>query len=872
MKTIISPQLSLLFATHTWLPGHETPKPKGNAFCDVLSLALLAGFSLTTPKAALLREEDIWQRVDAALPEGQGLDIGFPKPCGEFLIYGACHSKQDIRGSEVAVSCAGRSKRLLVFGQRFWRDGGASEPLPFTRMPLDWEHAFGGPEHAANPLGKGLVPVEDGLMPLPNVEDPKQCVASPGDRPEPAGFAALAPHWPQRARYYGTPDDAWLEQAWPGVPLDHNIKYACSAPEDQRLDPGVFFSGGEAVRIQRMHPEHEVLDFTLPKLRCRLFLQRVEGAFSEIPTVLETLWFFPELETGLMLFRGVSHANGEDCADVAAILADVEPEECKAKPESHYREWCAKELAPPAPPAEPEPAPEAEPAPKPEATTAMAVAVPAIKPPDLSPLEACVKELQEKTDAQLAALGVSKEDAQAYLDKIVAENESTISSEDVDISLDQGMQQLQDKVAELEANAKQVLESQGLDTSPEALQKILAKYADVSESEFDPQAGMKAMQSLLERPGLDEEARAGLQKGMEGYSQLAVALTGLKALEEKLGKPVEGSEKEQDQEKKGEEKPAPAPDKAPETAESAADLPRELRRLSTEQALERIKQRLPLKDFDLGECDFSAKDLSGADFSGALLMGAKFVSANLEGADFSGALCHGCDMSKASLTNTNFSQAKLDGADLSETMARGANFHKARMQDANLQKTNLQDANLREADLGGANLDAADCSRCQAAGVRLQRASLKKTNFTAADLAACRMGPGTDASGACFAQANMTMARMSRALLDKADCSGANLDNADCCKASCQGTVFRMASAKRCDFTRADLQAADLSGVNLFRGALRQANCSKARIENANLYGVDFYRCRVNPENISDCILGRTLLRPGLLRQAKGKP
>ena len=105
------------------------------------------------------------------------------------------------------------SRRLRVFGNRRWmREGDEwviSRPEPFARMPLVWELAFGGhvpagaggvPEvEARNPVGRGLVGADEGDIagrPLPNIEDPEQLIASPADRPAPAGAGPGWPPWP----------------------------------------------------------------------------------------------------------------------------------------------------------------------------------------------------------------------------------------------------------------------------------------------------------------------------------------------------------------------------------------------------------------------------------------------------------------------------------------------------------------------------------------------------------------------------------------------------------------------------------------------------------------------------------------------------
>ena len=55
---------------------------------------------------------------------------------------------------------------------------------------------------------------------LPNLEDPREMVRTPNDRPAPAGFGPLDATWPQRTALMGTYDDRWLREDFPGLPKD----------------------------------------------------------------------------------------------------------------------------------------------------------------------------------------------------------------------------------------------------------------------------------------------------------------------------------------------------------------------------------------------------------------------------------------------------------------------------------------------------------------------------------------------------------------------------------------------------------------------------------------------------------------------------
>src|SRR5690606_6756435 len=112
-----------------------------------------------------------------------------------------------------------------------WRHGltgwRPSDPTPFLRMPVDLAHAFGGPDHAANPYGKGAM--QAGADPtgkqLPNIEWPDAPVRSIQDTPPPATLGNLPATTPSLTRWAGTFDAAWEATRFPWLPDDVDPRY-----------------------------------------------------------------------------------------------------------------------------------------------------------------------------------------------------------------------------------------------------------------------------------------------------------------------------------------------------------------------------------------------------------------------------------------------------------------------------------------------------------------------------------------------------------------------------------------------------------------------------------------------------------------------
>lgn len=96
-------------------------------------------------------------------------------------------------------TCGDRSWR------RTWRGIRPSDPAPWERIPLTWEHACGGGDgdaiEARNPLGRGFrqraTAFAEGLR-LPNLEHPDQPLVRWGATPPPVGCAWTLPAFAHR--------------------------------------------------------------------------------------------------------------------------------------------------------------------------------------------------------------------------------------------------------------------------------------------------------------------------------------------------------------------------------------------------------------------------------------------------------------------------------------------------------------------------------------------------------------------------------------------------------------------------------------------------------------------------------------------------
>jgi hypothetical protein len=117
------------------------------------------------------------------------------------------------------------------------------------RVPIDYEHAFGGIGFADNPLGTGARP-GDAEPSLVDVVDPRAV----------ACFAPLPRAWPSRRARMASLPHRPFDEAWLDVPDDFDWECLHAAPKDQRVR---FLRGDEWIVMDALHPAH-------PRFRTRL--------------------------------------------------------------------------------------------------------------------------------------------------------------------------------------------------------------------------------------------------------------------------------------------------------------------------------------------------------------------------------------------------------------------------------------------------------------------------------------------------------------------------------------------------------------------------------------------------------------------------
>ncbi|WP_434385340.1 DUF2169 family type VI secretion system accessory protein [Melittangium boletus] len=246
-------------------------------------------------------------------------ETAFIKPATDVVLIG--HAYPPHKGATeglVALQVGPLKKVVRVTGERVWfRSMGhiaATKPLPFDKLPLTWERAFGGwdrtdPKQPAfeprNPVGRGFRAsprhFEEGLT-LPNLEDPAETLREFGQRVTPVGFGFTSPHWQPRAKHAGTYDETWRKTRQPLLPKDFDRRFF-NAAAPGLIAPG-YLKGDEPVLITGASPGGR-LAFRLPgQAAPRVSVDRETGEASQPDMRLDTVVLDPDAQRIQLLWRG----------------------------------------------------------------------------------------------------------------------------------------------------------------------------------------------------------------------------------------------------------------------------------------------------------------------------------------------------------------------------------------------------------------------------------------------------------------------------------------------------------------------------------------------------------------------------------------
>jgi len=727
-------------------------------------------------------------------------DFADYKPRADVMLKGTCHAPhgKPVTECPVKFSVGQWSKTLKIVGRRVFSDrfSGAevSDPIPFTKLAVSWENAFGGAGVEKNPVGKGASGAE-----LPNVEAPGLTMRSRSDRLEPAGFGPINPLWAPRAgrvgKNYGP---QWKKERAPYFSDDFSFSHFQSAPEDQWLP---YLKGDELLGFANLDPKHAILETQLPGLRVRAFVNDDKDRFREVKLELDTI--FADLDEGLvyLTWRGLDAVREDDRADVKTVLIASEPLGDEPRKADHYKaELVAFEADP--------------------------LGLASIKKPERPDTKGLEKKLEDFKALQASMKESANNDDPKGLEKAVTGA----------LGLAGG--------SEAERLSAEVPALLGQAAANDPVGNANAGFAAVSKKQVKPPS------LKLVKPGETPAIQMG-----EAGAELASIKTRLPEIEQQMrdaNLPMEGFDKLKEMladprlAKLGE---TPASEETPRAGQdlSGMDLRgRDLRGLDLSACI--MKRTLlsganlagarlvgaNLSEALLDRVDLSAANLSNANLSKAILTGAIAPGAAFDGAEIRMSLFGGANLRSASFDNARVELSVFGDADLKDARFSSAKFLRTLWNAGKLDGTSFE----------GATLDSTMMRGCTATKASFAKARLLTAAFIETDLTGATFH---DAKGeraiftksvlreVSFERADLFRSHFTEAKAERAKCGAADLKGSRFYRSVFIGATFEHANLLRADFSKADLTRVRFKGANLYEAAFIDAFGASTDFTDANL-------------------------------------
>lgn len=802
------------FLVGTKLTSRHPPQPE-------MMLVVRASYSIDANGQLSPIKEAIDQRYlsGETFADGDDERVGgcvFPSDFAEFKLNaevffkGSCHAAGGIPLTECLVrfGVGTWSKTLRVVGRRAWSDKriGAlgSTPLGFTSIPITWANAFGGPEFADNPAGKGFADE------LPNIEYPQEPIKSRSDRPAPAGFGPIASTWPARSKKMGSAyGKSWKDKRAPFYAEDFDWSFFSSAPRDQQLSG--YLRGDEEIVFQNLHATAPTLQSRLPGIRVRAFVHDDQKRFREVPMSLDTLLADLDRNVIELSFRGVTEAREHDFEDIRTMLVVSEQLDEKPKPETYYRDILLAFEKDPVGLAQAMPADFAD----------VIARANAQQRGEAIPLRSDLDPISARVDQKLGKFG-------APIVESIAKN------------IQQAQAQANQNNRDIGPDIAKV--SQAIDDTPPAM--VIRKPGVL------PPIGLRKSMRVI----LDEVAR---------LKQAVVSPNIPKSEREKLERQIAELEAFPHDSQWTQLDPAYRPPTTP----ISTDAPGPGKDLSERDFTGQDLRGLDLRGANLEAAILTRADLSDADLTGANLRDAvlfktnlshaKLVSADLRRANLAHVRARNADFSGAQLETTFLEDAQLQSAIFTKASGEYAIFCRAHMHQVQAEQAKFDHADFTEADLQSASLHFASLKNAQFSGCRGIKTQFVGAFIEGASFRAAKL------ELASFADARGNKPIFEEAQLDDADFSHTELPGAFFSRISATSTSFVCANLPGARFYKAQLIQADATRANLFQSDFSRATVSRTKFVKANLYEANFTATKGQDANFLDANLKRSTMEVG---------
>jgi hypothetical protein len=274
-------------------------------FVTKVTFELHPGVSLLASSQEPIHEQDVHWDNEPARSLYAASDLVPLKPRADVVVVGSVFAPEGraLRAVFARLVVGDIDKMIEVHQDRTLdADGKMLRGERFTRMPLSYELAAGGPD-TENPAGVRLdVRDAHGNLKLPNIQPSGVDITAPGAEIAPVGFGPIPPTWPERSRKLGHHAATWSPGFLTAGPLPEDLDWSFfnSAPADQQL---AVLPAEVRLLLENLHPQVPRLVTMFPPLRLGATLEGRGGAHP-LETRCDTLWIDTDRSIACLSFRG----------------------------------------------------------------------------------------------------------------------------------------------------------------------------------------------------------------------------------------------------------------------------------------------------------------------------------------------------------------------------------------------------------------------------------------------------------------------------------------------------------------------------------------------------------------------------------------
>lgn len=798
---------------------HKTYQLKSHQF----AVGALAFFTLDNSDAHPLIEYDQWQKVLSQLPMGEALDMGFSKPCAEFLVSAKSYFHQHglMYHSCPSVELSGVKKRVRI--SRFQKKKHQKTISNF--MPVDV-------------LDK------------------------------------------QRSQYNGTYDKQWIDTVHPGLPHDTNPFLFNCAPTDQQFRTKNkklrYLLPGSAYHIQDMHPTKSCISGHLPNINVRLFANietNQSDDFCEINTVLETVWFFPEINMGISLYRGSIEVHDSDGLDVKALLMAYENADDTPREYAYYKNVFSLRTNP---------------------DTALAhlfnesQLMPIKTDAEIEHMSDLIKIQEDKEHQQVESMRKHyTEQALETIKKSIPKG--AIGSEELEKALHKAPSD-QSSVYDIPAIPTAVLASGDFDLTP--MLAAVDKVQDTVMQELDDkQKELDKLTETYQQEYQDQTSQEKNEEPLEDIQQRMLNPVYVFAHDLKEQRNAQGGNGIVDVinnlPPEAKQQLNNADDLDPDALAKAFDVLLETKRKARQgspsntqkthvSSANNIQARTWLFEMIENQVSLSGRDFSGLDLSGICFSGIDLRDVMLEGCNLNYCDFSECNMSGAVLTEAQVSNASFIHADLSNTnfsLSRGENtlFHYATLDNSQFIQADYKDAEFNHIEADHIIATEANFIACFFEYSVINNALMSNTDFTASRLDEANI------TASIFLQSVLTKTHWKAAMLDRCMLIDVSAHEINFYRATLEKVQFsNVGDLEKADFSYAHCNVCGFRGVNVSQScfsyaALIECDFGDTQFNNAQLNDAIFKRCVMTKASLTESICQDALFNESLVRKVNFK-